>query len=397
MQPKFSAYLDIVRFLAALTVFLGHAAGSYWTQGFLWQLGAYGDTCVVVFFVLSGFVIAWVADNKEGNWWTYGANRIARLWSVVIPALVLTCVIDYVGVRMAPALYIGQPWFNGDNLALRYLASLFLVHEAWHINYAPGINQPFWSLGYEAFYYLAFGLLAFYKGRMKYLLLAVLFVLGGPLMLALFPVWLTGVLAYRVSRTWSLPAFAACVIFIGSSLLLLCSPFLRPVFGFQWMGEEIGGRYVDAAVFFANLVAAHGLFRHNAPFPPSVARLIKQIASTTFVLYLFHRPLIQLFSYIGPDDAGSWGRRMLVIGATLGIVALATPICERFQRYLRSRLLHWLTPAKARRPVLTASTHSDAPTPGYNLLKTADHVPDSATGHLPVAAGGAGSGAGNHA
>jgi len=368
MQPKFSAYLDIVRFLAALAVFLGHAAGTYWTQGFLWQLGPYGDTCVVIFFVLSGYVIAYVADHKEGNWWTYGANRIARLWSVVIPALALTFVIDAIGVRMAPALYIDQPWFNGDHLGLRYLASFFLVHETWHLGYAPGINQPFWSLGYEAFYYLLFGLLTFYKGRARALVLLAAFAFGGPLMAALFPIWMGGVFAYRKSRTWTLPLPAALAMFAAGALLLVLSPVLRPALSVTWMGQEIAGRYLEAIAFVMNLLAAERLLNRDAPLPPRLAQAIKRVASTTFVLYLFHRPLIQLFSYIGPADAGSWQRRALVIGATLAVVALATPLCERFQRYLRALWLRWLTPAAARQPA-AAHAVNDARAPELDLYK----------------------------
>jgi peptidoglycan/LPS O-acetylase OafA/YrhL len=353
VQPKFSAYLDVVRFLAALAVFLGHAAGTNWTNGFLWQFGPYGDTCVVIFFVLSGYVIAYVADNKEGNWWTYGANRIARLWSVVIPALALTFVIDYVGVEMAPELYVGQPWFNGDHLGLRYLASFFMLHEAWHIGYAPGINQPFWSLGYEAFYYLIFGLLTFYRGRAKPLVLLAVLAVGGPLVLVLFPIWMAGVFAYRKSKVWHIPMPAAAAMFVAGTVMLVLSPSIRQVVGLGWMGQEIAGRYVDAIAFFLNLIAAHRLLNGSTPLPPTIGIAIKRIASTTFVLYLFHRPLIQLFSYIGPSDAGSWGRRVLVIGATLAIIALATPLCEQFQRYLRVLWLRWLTPraAKGQAPV----------------------------------------------
>jgi peptidoglycan/LPS O-acetylase OafA/YrhL len=367
MQPKFSAYLDIVRFLAALAVFLGHAAGAYWTQGFLWQLGPYGDTCVVIFFVLSGFVIAFVADRKEGNWWTYGANRIARLWSVVIPALALTFVIDAIGVRMAPALYIGQPWFNGDHLGLRYLASFFLVHETWHLDYAPGINQPFWSLGYEAFYYLMFGLLAFYKGRARTFVLLAALAVGGPLMAALFPIWMSGVFAYRMSRTRTLPLPAALLMFVAGGLVLVLSPVLRPAVSVTWMGQEIAGRYLEAVAFVMHLLAAHRLLNQDAPLPPRLALAIKRVASTTFVLYLFHRPLIQLFSFIGPADAGSWGRRALVIGGSLAVVALATPLCERLQRTLRALWLRWLTPASQPAPARAVS-EALVPEPGLYKL-----------------------------
>jgi peptidoglycan/LPS O-acetylase OafA/YrhL len=364
MQPKFSAYLDVVRFLAALTVFLGHAAGVHWTQGFLWQFGPYGDTCVVIFFVLSGFVIAYVADTKEGNWWTYGANRIARLWSVVIPALTLTFVIDYAGVRLAPELYVGQPWFNGDHLGLRYLLSFLMLQETWHINYSPGTNQPFWSLGYEAFYYLIFGLLAFYRGRAKPLVLLAVGAVAGPLVLVLFPLWMAGVFAYHKSKVWRLPLPAAAAMFVAGALLLVLAPMIRPAISVQWMGQEIAARYVEAFAFFLNLMGAHRLLSGTAPLPPRLATAIKRVASTTFVLYLLHRPLIQLFSYIGPADAGSWQRRVLVIGATLLIVALATPLCERLQKILRAAWLRRLTPKSAgfipRPAVAAAGADSDS-------------------------------------
>lgn len=372
MQPKFSAYLDVVRFMAALTVFLGHAAGMYWTKGFLWQLGSYGDTCVVVFFVLSGFVIAYVADNKEGNWWTYGANRIARLWSVAIPALALTFVIDYFGVKAAPELYVGQPWFYGDHLTARYLVSFFMLHEAWHISYAPGINQPFWSLGYEAFYYLIFALLAFYKGRAKTLLVLAVCALGGPVVLALFPLWMAGVVVYRKSQAWHIPRPVAAALFVTSAIMLALSPSIRPIINLQLMGQEIAGRYVDAFAFVLNLVAARRLLDGNTPLAPTVGKTIKWIASTTFVLYLFHRPLIQLFSYIGPSDPGSWGRRALVIGATLAIVAVATPLCDRFQKYLRVVCLRWLMPERARHQTPQRPAIGDPLVAEFDARKVAD-------------------------
>lgn len=367
VKPKFSAYLDIVRFLAALTVFLGHASGAKWTGGFLWQLGGYGDTCVVVFFVLSGYVIAYVADNKENDWRIYGANRIARLWSVVIPALALTFVIDYAGVRIAPQLYLGQPWFNGDHLGLRYLASFFLLHEAWHIGYAPGINQPFWSLGYEAFYYLIFGLLTFYKRKGRVLALLATLLVGGPLVLALLPIWMAGVWVYRTSRGRSMPQPVAWLMFIAGASLLLLSPTIRHAVGFRWMGQEIAGRYVDAFAFVLNVFAARRLLSDDARLPATLASAIKRVASTTFVLYLFHRPLMQFFSYVGPADPSSLQRRVLVIGATLAVVVVATPLCERLQALLRGWCLRWTT----QRAAISTATSALPPATASNRVDEA--------------------------
>jgi peptidoglycan/LPS O-acetylase OafA/YrhL len=344
VKPKFSVYLDIVRFLAALMVFIGHAAGMEWTGGLFWQAGGYGDTCVVIFFILSGYVIAYVTEIKEKSWWVYGANRIARIWSVVIPALVLTFIIDYIGVRMAPELYIGRPWFNGDNLWLRYLVSFFQLQEAWHIGYAPGINQPFWSLSYEVFYYLIFGLCMFCSGKTRVILVCCVCALGGPLVVALLPLWMIGVYVYRRSGEWKIPRLMAAALFALSLVLLAFSPSIRQVYSFKLMGQEVLGRYLDAFAFVMNLIAAHRLLDQDRPLPFILHNAIKKVASTTFVLYLFHRPLMQFFSYAGPADPSSWERRLLVIGATLVVVALATPLCDRFQKYLRGLCLRWMTP-----------------------------------------------------
>lgn len=79
MPLNFSIYLDLVYFLAAMVVFLGHASGMQLTAGFPWELGPYGDTRVVVFSVLSGFVIAYVTDVKERTWQLYSTSRVAHV------------------------------------------------------------------------------------------------------------------------------------------------------------------------------------------------------------------------------------------------------------------------------------------------------------------------------
>lgn len=65
MTSEVSIYLDAIRFTAAMVVFLGHVSGQRLTGGLLWQVGRYMDDAVIVFFVLSGFVIAHVASERE--------------------------------------------------------------------------------------------------------------------------------------------------------------------------------------------------------------------------------------------------------------------------------------------------------------------------------------------
>jgi peptidoglycan/LPS O-acetylase OafA/YrhL len=355
MPPKFSAYLDIVRFTAAFTVFLGHAAGKFWTGGFLWPLGAYGDTCVVVFFVLSGFVIGYVSDTKETHWQEYAVNRVARLWSVVLPALLLTLVIDYAGVRIAPDLYLNRPWYGGDMEPLRYLASFFLVHDFWSLGLTPGINQPFWSLSFEGLYYVVFGIAFFAHSRWKWCAITVTLLISGPIIAVMLPVWLMGFYCYRMTKQWHPPLAVSMLAFIAGLGLLSMSPAIRTHMSTLAIHGVIVERYIDAFSFLLNLVGAYGLCLNPKPLPARVAKSITHIAGTTFTLYLFHRPLIQMFSYLGPDDASSWGRRVLVIGGTLGIIYVLTPITETLRRWMRKEGTRILA-GQAASPLIKTST-----------------------------------------
>ena len=326
-----------------MVVFLGHASGMDWTAGFLWQLGGYGDTCVVIFFVLSGFVIAYVTDVKERTWEAYFSSRAARLWSVVLPALALTFVIDWVGVRVAPELYLGQPWYAGDYPALRYLASLLMVQEVWHLELVPGINAPFWSLSYEAVYYLLFGIIFFGRTRLKWLAVALLLVAAGPVIAALFPIWGFGYFAYRLCKSRNIPKWLCWMLATAGLLALLASPHLRylPPVRFQIMDEVILGRYIDATAFFMHLVGVYGLTRSVPDLPIRLRSTVSTVAATTFPLYLLHRPLIQFFSYAGPDDPASWQRRTLLIVGTLVLIFIATPAIEKLRLGIRGKLT-WL-------------------------------------------------------
>lgn len=56
-----------------------------------------GVQAVDAFFVLSGFVIAHVSAVKERDARTYFISRAARIYSVAIPAIILTSILDAIG------------------------------------------------------------------------------------------------------------------------------------------------------------------------------------------------------------------------------------------------------------------------------------------------------------
>lgn len=75
MTNSLSLYLDALRFGAALTVFVSHYAKGRYSGGLFWEMTDYGRIGVLVFFVLSGFVIAWVTETKKRTLEEYALSR----------------------------------------------------------------------------------------------------------------------------------------------------------------------------------------------------------------------------------------------------------------------------------------------------------------------------------
>jgi len=165
LKDHVSIYLDAIRFVAALTVFISHYSLQHLSAGLLWQVQPYADEAVIVFFVLSGFVIAHATHGRQTAAADYCISRAARIYSVVLPALALTAVLDLVGNRLFPTHYSAGTWgFNGDLSLWRLFSGLSFTNEFWGLHVRQGSNVPFWSLGYEVPYYLIFGLAIFTTG-----------------------------------------------------------------------------------------------------------------------------------------------------------------------------------------------------------------------------------------
>ena len=143
-----SIYLDIVRAMATLIVMLAHIRQLFdlpWIQDF-------GHQAVMVFFVLSGYVIANVADTRETTPRGFLIARFGRLWSVAVPAMALTVVCDMVGrtFGLHPAVYNLVPI---DYPLIRLGAVLTFLSESW-VSIVPFSNFPMWSLSLEFWYYI---------------------------------------------------------------------------------------------------------------------------------------------------------------------------------------------------------------------------------------------------
>jgi len=344
LNKETSLYLDLVRFLAAMVVFLGHASGQSFTGGLFWQLALYLKAAVIVFFVLSGYVIGYVAHLKEHTLKDYSISRVSRLSSIVLPALLLTIVCDYIGLSINQSFYIDGPWgYPEGSQVINYLLSIVLLQNVWEMHLNPGMNAPFWSLSYEVIYYAIFAALFYVKSNVRIVAIVCLVSLAGPSIVLLFPIWLMGYYCFRVHNEYSdhvLNKYHGLISLIFL-ILFLFSPVIRGEFELKipYVGRNILADYFEAITFSMHIIFGLPLFKLIKTYLFKYSRVIRWLASLTFALYLFHRPLMQLLVLLSPSEPSSWVTRFIVLGGTAFVVVVLGLWSERQKSIIKKFLL----------------------------------------------------------
>jgi peptidoglycan/LPS O-acetylase OafA/YrhL len=100
-----------------------------------------GHEAVVIFFVLCGFVIAFVADTRETDFRGFMVARGARIFSVAIPAIILTALLDYAGLYIHEAVY-PEGYRAWDYTAVRVITSSLFLNEIWTLGIQLFTNVP---------------------------------------------------------------------------------------------------------------------------------------------------------------------------------------------------------------------------------------------------------------
>lgn len=338
MGEGLSLHLDILRVSAALLVVIVHALTSDMDGGWI-KLPMVGMDAVIVFFVLSGFVIAYTVEKKNETLGHYIASRLARLWSVLIPALAVTVVLDYSGQYLFSAFY--QKWeFSGwshgggpwEHPVPSVLVAASFSNELWFTSTRPLSNEPIWSLGFEFWYYAIFGAWFFLRNATRWIGTAICIVICGPKILLLMPIWLTGVFVYRWLGKHGLSENWGWVAFIAPLVVHLMIKVARPlehttlweqrIFGERFF-EMLGfAKYFPYLYIIGILVAVH--FAGAAAIQETLNRwlspfrgLIRNVSQHTLSIYLFHFPILLFISaslnFIRPGPM----RSCLSIGITL--------------------------------------------------------------------------------
>lgn len=351
MSKSLSIYLDLIRFLAAIVVFSAHANYERFTQGwfpFLWRVSHLGNDAVMAFFVLSGFVISYVAGTKEKTFREYFLNRFARLYSVVLPAIVITIALDHIGSKIEFSMYDGW-WYQPDFPLFRIITNLFFTNQLWFTSIRLFSNGPFWSMGYEFWYYVLFAIAFYLDKPVKYYLFVLVCLFIGPKILISAPVWLLGVAVHHVSLRKKIPELIGWGLFVLSILGYL---FYRLNGGQQfmleltqsWFGEEIHKYLMRSDLFLSNYIigtfvainflSIHVISDRIALLLLFIEKPIRYCASYTFTLYLLHYPLLQFFAAIFYEiESISIRSSLVLLAVILSVWAIGSVTEKRKYHY----------------------------------------------------------------
>ncbi|RIJ52515.1 acyltransferase [Clavibacter lycopersici] len=390
--------LNVFRSAAALAVVLGHVRLLFFEDyataahdpvtAILYSLTSLGSEAVIVFFVMSGY---WVGGSviagfraHSFSWGRYASARLTRLWLVLVPALLLTLLLDLVGAHLLPAagVYADPTPYESIPADPSYAPLTFLGNVAFmqglHVP-VLGTNSPLWSLAYEAWYYLLFPALlaAFWPGgsvrrrAMGAVLVLVAVVVSGPLVLGLFPAWVLGAvvaaLAPRLRVLISSWPPRLLAVARGSSIPLIVLAAVA--------AHEVSLPFRLGALILAAVTALGiSLFVTDVTWTGRAGRLLGAAgwtAHSSYSLYAIHMPIVVLLAAaVVPSHAARWTLSPGSVAGYLAVIAVCCLVAYVFARFTERKT----DVVRARTTSLIGRMHRATAHPGGK-------APDGEAGH----------------
>jgi peptidoglycan/LPS O-acetylase OafA/YrhL len=341
-------FLDVLRGLAALLVFVQHSmetrSGSFllWTTKYV----SIGEMGVVVFFIVSGFVIP-VSLEKYNSLSRFWLGRLLRLWPVYLASLAIAVVFDNLNI-------MGMHQFRD---AFHFHPGLVVLGNATMLEQFLGIPvaiSAYWTLSLELVFYILCSLLFVFgvlRRTQTWLWVSVAILLLSQVALAgafhqslpagrvgLIVTALFGTLLYRQQSDRNLP-----------QTLLTVLPVLFSVFAVTfWLRSHF---YTRPSILSADhslrattlclvmtwisayLIFLAGFALRARQFP----RLLIWLGQISYPLYLFHSMVLALMPTTLPWPAYLLGTLSISLLIAYLIHVLIEKPVERFQRKALSR------------------------------------------------------------
>jgi peptidoglycan/LPS O-acetylase OafA/YrhL len=389
--PTYSLHLDLIRGLAALVVLAGHlhlivsgqresATNGVLAPGLTVHPSNSTDlthSAVVIFFVLSGYLVGGsvLRDLKRNgfSWSKYALRRLARLWTVLVPTLLLGVVIDAISLHVFPMTRVvsmgefsrGLQGWPGALQFLRYLGFLQSINRLKIPHF--GTDWALWSLSNEFWYYALFPLLAIsligtsyprlLRAGLAVLAVFLLWFLGAGIT-AYFPLWLCGVVAYLAPAR--IPAR-----FQGLATVALSIQFCYIVFLMR--SHEVGALRADVLIALSFTLLLYAILHQVGPASASLySRVAHMVSFPSYSLYAIHQPMCILLAAFCEVRFPQIFRHTTLACAIIGALVLMyagifyglfESNTERIRRFVEAHFIRLRTSERSMKDFLSGKGH----------------------------------------
>ncbi len=384
--------LDGLRGIAALIVVLFHLSliaqpfldtgtigdAWWWISDTPLRIATDGTQAVLLFFVLSGLVVALPALREGFSWRKYYASRFLRLYLPAWGAIALAAILIFLAPRDINNVTSGI-WISKTNA--RSTPPLDLLADATLMKVGNSVDNVLWSLRWEIIFSLLLPLFVLAAVLIRRSWVAFALAMAGCVALTIgdpvhanaafyLPVFMMGTLmasrlekiqewSRRRSRPFWVTVFSASLLFMIASRIFAFATHGNPLLGgilWSLVGVGASGIILSAIGF--------GPFRSFLN-----ARVSQFLGKISFSLYLIHVPILASLAY-ALGDAQWW--LVGLIGLPLSLAAATV-----FYRYVElpsQRLAHRVGALAARPRAVPARAVSAASTPSVEPVEVAPHL-----------------------
>ncbi len=329
--------IQALRAIAALMVAAFHlqaAAIDRTDYDGVFRLFAHGEAGVDLFFVISGFIIYYTAQNRRGLTATEFVR--ARFWRVYPP---------YWGVLLLYLALAGIAALKPGLVSFSFVVTpRSLLNSAFLLPQPDQILTVAWTLAVEVLFYLLFGLTFFRFGKRGFFAAMIAWALAAQVIVhssglehpLLGFVLYRGVIEFLFGSIVAVlllrgqihrPRLALAIGLVGFSVWLLG--------GYENLGLDVGrewGAGIPAALIL------YGIVRSSIRLP----RWILLLGEASYILYLIHLLCFSIFgrvlSEVGLDIYSSSTAMLVALLTTTALACGATVVLERpFHRWHKAR------------------------------------------------------------
>jgi len=333
--------IQYLRGIAALFIVFFHLFVQLARLGYTGLVPNFLNAGVDIFFVISGFIMWHTTFNKNIGTLEFLRHRVIR----IVPLYWLMTTF-YLAI-----LLIRPSWMQSTKFELSHIVASYLFIPAVH----PSVTKlmwplvvPGWTLNYEMFFYLFFGLALFFKDRARaVIVIAMLICIVGmqafdPPVNSIIGFYSSSIilefalgvaLGYLCTRGVSIPRLA--------STLMMLAGFIGLVTGLAADLSDLPRVFTFGIPAF--LIVAGAVFYERAHNLVEI-RLPKLLGDASYSLYLSHGAVLSAFGLLWRElSLPLMSKPIFLVLFSLSAVITATIIGIGLYRFVERPLLHSLS------------------------------------------------------